>query len=352
MNYPFNDIFVINRDQDTDRLQKIKDQLNNLNLSFTRFPAITKDFEKYSKNISGYCKLFCKPAHIGCAMSHITLWGNISKLNIDDEESFLILEDDAIFSDNFQSEFFKYYNQVPTDWNLIFLGLTSMTGDPKKYSVMDKFQYFMAKLSGLKSNVIVPNNRGEDIIRTFMVFGIHVYIIKKKTAKIFYDNITHKYGIDADIGHYLSKNDNIKAYSFAKDLVTQTNTIFSSVINRGKKPYIITKLLDERYFAPYHVSPAYLLHIAVGEVFGVDLSAFSLLLVALGFILNRYNFNLISILKVVSILIIIDELVFISSGFKPQIDDLKGYYSLIICIILGFLISEIVKRKLQNKNIK
>ena len=40
----------------------------------------------------------------------------------------LVLEDDILFCDNFKNKLIKYYEQVPEDWDIIYLGGSRMRG--------------------------------------------------------------------------------------------------------------------------------------------------------------------------------------------------------------------------------
>lgn len=56
---------------------------------------------------------------VGNYLSHINLW-NVC-LRLPDEE-FFILEDDCVFSKDFNIKFEKLYSNLPKDWNMIYVG--------------------------------------------------------------------------------------------------------------------------------------------------------------------------------------------------------------------------------------
>jgi len=81
--------------------------------------------EEYEKRISKLWNInahkfrYLNKAEISCTIKHITA---IQKLSIECPNYGLILEDDAIFSDDFNEKSIKYFKQTPNDWDSIFLG--------------------------------------------------------------------------------------------------------------------------------------------------------------------------------------------------------------------------------------
>ena len=102
MNIP---IVVINMDKSIERLDKIKKNLNYLDLKFTRFSAINGkelNTSELEKSTSDACRnLLCSKSVIGCAMSHVLVWKNFLK---SDSEIMCVMEDDCHLSDNFKEE--------------------------------------------------------------------------------------------------------------------------------------------------------------------------------------------------------------------------------------------------------
>jgi GR25 family glycosyltransferase involved in LPS biosynthesis len=92
-------IWIINLDKSTDRFERIKKNMESLNLKYNRFSAIYgKDItqEDLDNDINGICKtLLCNYGTIGCAASHKKLW---SQLIDSDVNEYIILEDDALLT--------------------------------------------------------------------------------------------------------------------------------------------------------------------------------------------------------------------------------------------------------------
>lgn len=56
---------------------------------------------------------------IGCFLSHYMLWNHLYHSNI---EEAIVLEDDVRLVKDFNCLFFNYKNQLPIDWQFVFLG--------------------------------------------------------------------------------------------------------------------------------------------------------------------------------------------------------------------------------------
>ena len=97
----FDKVVVINLDKRTDRLEKISKQLDELGITFERFSAI-----------DGTGK---DPITAG-TMSHTQVWKKYQGLKV------LILEDDALFVDNFNEKFAEVIQTLPSDWDIFYLG--------------------------------------------------------------------------------------------------------------------------------------------------------------------------------------------------------------------------------------
>jgi len=106
-------VYVINLDRRPDRLEKITKQLNDLGISFTRLRAIDQE----EINSSGI---------VACAMSHKAV---LQDAVLQGHQKILVLEDDALFVNNFKQEFDEAMSQIPNDWQMIHLGSTGTRGD-------------------------------------------------------------------------------------------------------------------------------------------------------------------------------------------------------------------------------
>lgn len=62
---------------------------------------------------------FIKEGRIGCLLSHFMLWKTLWHNQYDE---ILILEDDAVLTDNFKEKLIEIKNKLPDDWQYVFIG--------------------------------------------------------------------------------------------------------------------------------------------------------------------------------------------------------------------------------------
>jgi GR25 family glycosyltransferase involved in LPS biosynthesis len=99
----FDRVVVINLDRRTDRMDKLDPQLKELEIEYERFSAVDA------------LELGISPIVAG-TMSHVAVMKKYQ------EEKVLILEDDALFCENFNEKFAKAVETVPADWDVMYLG--------------------------------------------------------------------------------------------------------------------------------------------------------------------------------------------------------------------------------------
>ena len=109
--------YVINLKRRGDRLKKL-----NLPFKYEVFEA-TDGKEKFSE----FGKM---QGHIGCLDSHRRLINLAKKDNI---ETLMVMEDDIEVDKEFNIKLEKIMNQLPEDWDLLYLGGWNV-GENKKYS--------------------------------------------------------------------------------------------------------------------------------------------------------------------------------------------------------------------------
>lgn len=113
LNDYFEKIYCINLDKRIDRWNQAKEEFDKNKLNIERVSGI----DGSSLNLEFPEEI--KEGAVGCALSHLfTL--KIAKQN--NLNSFLLLEDDIVFSDNMNEKFFKILDQVPSDWDMLYLG--------------------------------------------------------------------------------------------------------------------------------------------------------------------------------------------------------------------------------------
>ena len=154
---------------------------------------ITQDYFNKSKN--------SKKGTLACLLTHVGLWEKLKESKYD---HFLIFEDDCHILPNFSEKAHKYLQEVPDDWDMIWLGHGRLKG--KK----------------ITPNVLVPeNNPGEGLNALH-----HCYMIKKSSVDKFLNFI---YPLDTHISKdsIIRKNfDKFNAYFIVESLAQQDRVKF------------------------------------------------------------------------------------------------------------------------------
>ena len=159
VNGVFDKVFVINLDRRPDRLQRVVEQARSLGITFERFAAVDgmaapvrSDWKAYadaplaslpdgvravenSREFyldydSDVARVVFQEAEVGGkAIASAGAWGYLKTMiaiferaMADGLETFLVLDDDAIFHGQFTRLFAKIMAQVPTDWRILQLG--------------------------------------------------------------------------------------------------------------------------------------------------------------------------------------------------------------------------------------
>jgi len=178
--------YVINLDKRKDRLSSV-----NIPVKWERF--VGTDGSHYFKEFG---KL---QGHIGCWDSHRRLLLHAKNNNHD---LVMILEDDVEFSTNFKEELQTLLNELPDDWDLLYLGGWNV-GDVINYS----------------KSLNVAN----------VVYATHAYIIRDKFFDTVLDSInSRKWKIDVLISEALPKG---KCF-IANTPIAWQKAGFSDIVNK------------------------------------------------------------------------------------------------------------------------
>ena len=295
--------FVINMDKDTERLNKITNRCKEINIEFERFKGIdSNDFVIYNEYISEFAKKYCSDSIIGCGLSHILLWKKIVDENIDQS---LILEDDAIFKENFNDNLKKGLDDLNnTDWNILYLTETYIHNkNLYKEKLEDKLVY-KSLFINTTSGYIITNKGAKELL--------------KHIKKIYYH-------IDFTLLLYNLFND-LKIYSLKTPIIYQTFTSDNSNnIIYYNYPYNINKLLDQIDDKNNeNIKLSYLYNLKLIKIFNIEITLNIILIVLLGYINFKY-----------SLLFLLYEYYI----YNYNIDELELYF---VLLIIGFIIKKMI----------
>lgn len=174
------DIWVINLEKDTERWQNIESQITNFRPLVHRWPAtngklltreeIHKEGVGYAMTRTGDIQLDSKGEMrnrgvVGCWLSHKRLLTHLASLDVPGTHGHLVVEDDVMFPTDFletTDEWHKVYTHIPTDWDIVYLGLSSPIGSVVANRV-------------LRGRTPTPGETGN--------WGTHAYIVKHSSLQ-------------------------------------------------------------------------------------------------------------------------------------------------------------------------
>ncbi|ESL09298.1 glycosyl transferase-like protein [Trypanosoma rangeli SC58] len=136
---PFDAVYVINLDRRPDRWAFISRQLQRAGFregEYKRFGAIdgnNVDVQKarscgvvsllgllrvQERELRRIWGMDLNPAAVGCALSHALIWATIAARR---HHCVLVVEDDSLFSHDFQQQYVERMRHVPQDWELVYV---------------------------------------------------------------------------------------------------------------------------------------------------------------------------------------------------------------------------------------
>ena len=186
--------------------QKLKENIPNLEI----FPAIEGktnqlEFMLEDREIHTELLKFCKRGALACLLSHLNVWKKMVKENIKEA---VILEDDAVISNDFLEKFYSIYNEF------------SQFLKPADFVYLFVHPYSKAKCENL-------TQISENLMKGYKIYGLVAYYITLNTAKdlieILKTNINDF--IDNTVGYYLEKN-NKNYYCVVENLVETKGKLF------------------------------------------------------------------------------------------------------------------------------
>lgn len=210
-NFYVSNMYIINLDRDYDKMDLLKKELDKNNYKYTRFPAIDgqtlspNDYrlEKYFGNY----KVSYSMGQKCCTLSHLAIWEKILENNTNYN---IIIEDDVIIPSHLYKKLDIYLQQLPDDWDFLFLGGNRIIGS--EYS----------------KNIIIPTNR-----RVNGNYGTFAYLINSKNLnEIVNDSMNIVDHIDVHIQRKLGKKYNI--YFCNPQLIKHNYDSVSNIRNKNR----------------------------------------------------------------------------------------------------------------------
>ena len=206
-------VFVINLENDKERLNHFDNQMKANQIMYERFDAILGKNVLRDNRLSEYCNTFCTDAMKGCALSNRSIWEIMIK---NDYENIIIFEDDIEINNNFDNDFKHIWNFIPKDYDIVYLG--TPFGINENDTLLNKVYTTIHGHTAEEINKYTLKIKGS--------VGAYGYMLSLKGAKNFLQQ-SIEFHIDAQIMYWIRKY-NLISYAVNPQIV-EANVDNSSI---------------------------------------------------------------------------------------------------------------------------
>ena len=190
------DAFVINLDRREDRMKKFFANHPDFEGRVQRFSAYEGRKMKLSPALARLFRphdFLWKKAILGCALSHLELWVNLTNEK-PDIENYLILEDDVKFQPGWEEKWKAAAPYIPEDYDVIYLG--GILPPNRK-----GFEVHKEKVNAHFSKVAMNSMFGQNPPNRYFHWCNYSYILSRKGAKKILETITERDGYYTSADH-------------------------------------------------------------------------------------------------------------------------------------------------------
>lgn len=238
--------YVINLDREPSRWKAAQHEIRRkfpAGLRIVKVPAVDgRNMESrrdpdWAKVAKGLCTLFCTPAQISCAMSHLRTWKQF--LDTTDKIA-MVCEDDVSFIDEPEPVLMAALREVPDDFDILYAGCNECDYDQSKHTWWGSFLHLISNGRASKQKLV-----SKHIYVPHIAFGTHCYLVSRKgAAKL--SQLLQNHGLDMHIDFMLNaKRDNVNMYAIHPKIASQQCVLSASSIAEGKHPTLINMGLDK-----------------------------------------------------------------------------------------------------------
>lgn len=332
--YLFQAIYVINLDKDVDRLKAVKQQVQQFRTPVIRIPAIdasTMDEQTLESFSSKLCSVFCTKEIIACAASHITAWKQFLQSPYGVA---LFCEDDVEFEPNITSRLPSLLKQVPSDFDLVWIGCNDCQYDENDYTWSANFIHSLLSLTTdtTKNNTIISEN----VYIPKIALGAHCYMLSRKGAEKLLQRVSVTYfHLDTMLTNQIQE---MKMYALHPKLAKQKCLLSMSNIATGKYPQLPNTIADKIVNSD-NTSLGYILSVPAGRIGILRLNfwcAISFILGALSSYLWKKDGSTLPFVVFGTLFVAPDLLLF---PVKEQV--ILDMTSFILCYIAGFTVARL-----------
>jgi glycosyl transferase family 25 len=212
-------VYLINMDKDTKKLDKVTKECKKFNINFERFCGVNPlklSEQELDKYVSKTCQNICPNGLVGCAISHMKIYEDALKNNY---KNILVLEDDVYFTDDLYEELDKAMSDLPEDYDILYLGCTGLYEKKLVYKLDLLFiiQLLISNTSNKNNNNKIMKNKSIHVPE--FPLATHAMIISNKGCKKLL-NVIRKISYHIDLTIAL-KNNELNIYVTEKQLAYQ-----------------------------------------------------------------------------------------------------------------------------------
>jgi glycosyl transferase family 25 len=248
-------IYVINMDKDTQRLNKITQSAKKYEINFTRVSGVLINDEiiKTSPFVSDFMKKYGTKGIIGSFLAHKKVWEIIVNDKIDYA---VILEDDIEFTPQFNTTLEQIkddINNSKLDFDILLLSSLVGCKNPKNYNFVDMIcRKFMrnTKYQYINEMYHIPE----------FFAGVQSYVVTYESAKkILAELSVVNYYVDLA----LTYSKNIKKISLNKPIIKLSDDN-CEISNNATSPYLLDKILKKINI--YNINLSWILNISICQI--------------------------------------------------------------------------------------
>ena len=198
------EVHLINLERRSDRIKRFKENHE----SWTKQVCLRPAYDGLKLQLApGLARLFAKndffwkKAVMGCALSHLSLW---IELSMEEEccENYLILEDDVKLENGWLNKWKEAAKALPEDYDVLYLGGVLPPNKPGLSSVLESVNPFWSKIK--------PNQLfGQTEPTSYFHFCNYAYILSRKGAKKLLEDIQRMGGYTTSADHMICNRNTI-----------------------------------------------------------------------------------------------------------------------------------------------
>uniref|UniRef100_A0A6C0CZS7 Glycosyl transferase family 25 domain-containing protein n=1 Tax=viral metagenome TaxID=1070528 RepID=A0A6C0CZS7_9ZZZZ len=252
-----------------------------------------------TKEVGSFYSTILPRSVIGCGLSHILAWREFLKT---DKEHIIIFEDDVILEPNFDELYTKAIENVPRDFDILYLGCFGCHSDRNFFTTIgDKLQLSTGPMQTVNQYIKTPN----------IALGAHAYVISRRGAETLIRLLDKKLYFHIDYClQRLAKAEKIKTYVTTPRIAYQTSTdrVELSSNANNSHPLLFNYLLSNIHI-DNKVRLNYLFTVSILTIGPFNITIWSIIFLLIGIFLGNRNFNFKDITFVYLLLSIPDLLI-------------------------------------------